>query len=398
MLHPVVLALLLVITRMNALRRSHILVVDDLPANRVLLADLLRAEGHEVTEVDSGQAGLAAALGTSPDLVLLDVLMPDLDGIEVCRRMRAVPSLAALPIIMVTSLDSMDDRVRALEAGADDFLSKPIQRAELQARVRSLLRVKALYDEVSRQRRVLADWSATLERRVDEKLREIERLSQLKRFFSPRLAERLLADGAEALLTSRRREVTVMFIDLRGFTAFAERHDAGAVMALLREFHAEMGESVFASGGTLERFTGDGMMVFFNDPDPMDHHALRAVELALALRDRAEALSARWRTIGGPEGVGFGLSKGIASIGPIGFSGRIDYAAVGTVTNLAARLCSEAPAGQVLVCEAVWADVAAYVDGSALPPLTVKGVPRPVPAWRVDALRQRAVTTVPAGA
>ncbi len=380
---------------LNVTPPARVLVVDDQSLNRKLLAEMLALDGHRVEEVSSGEAALAAALAAPPDLVMLDVLMPGVDGYEVCRRLRAHESLRMLPVVMVTSLDMREDRLRGLEAGADDFLSRPVQLAELRARVRSLLRVKTLYDEVERQRAALAEWSATLEQRVAEKVREIERLSQLKRFVAPRLAEKLLADGAQALLTSRRREVTVLFVDLRGFSAFAERRDAGVVMTLLREFHAAMGELVFAHGGTLERFTGDGMMVFFNDPDPVPDHALRAVALALALRERAAALAAGWRAADGPEGVGFGLSKGVATIGPIGFSARVDYAAVGSVTNRAARLCAHAPAGQVLVCGDVWADVASAVEGGPAQVPAGKGFGQPLAAWRVDRLRP---TSAPAAA
>jgi adenylate cyclase len=380
---------------LNVTRPARILVVDDQRLNRQLLAEMLALDGHQVEEVSGGEAALAAALAAPPDLVMLDVLMPGVDGFEVCRRLRAEERLRMLPVVIVTSLDMREDRLRGLEAGADEFLSRPVQLAELRARVRSLLRVKTLYDEVERQRAALAEWSATLEQRVAEKVLEIERLSQLKRFVAPRLAEKLLADGAQVLLTSRRREVTVLFVDLRGFSAFAERQDASVVMTLLREFHAAMGELVFEHRGTLERFTGDGMMVFFNDPDPVPDHALRALVLALALRERAASLTAGWRAVNGPEGVGFGLSMGVATIGPIGFSGRVDYAAVGSVTNRAARLCAHAPAGQVLVCGEVWADVAAAVEGGPAQVPAGKGLEQPLAAWRVDRLRP---TSAPAGA
>ncbi len=372
---------------LNVTRPARILVVDDQLTNRQLLAEMLALDGHQVEHAANGEVALAAATAAPPDLVMLDVLMPGVDGYEVCRRLRAHERLRMVPVVMVTSLDMREDRLRGLQAGADDFLSRPVQLAELRARVRSLLRVKTLYDEVERQRAALAEWSATLEQRVAEKVLEIERLSQLKRFVAPRLAEKLLVDGAQALLTSRRREVTVLFVDLRGFTAFAERQDAGVVMTLLREFHTAMGELVFAHGGTLERFTGDGMMVFFNDPDPVPDHALRAVALALELRARALPLAEGWRAVGGPEGVGFGLSKGVATIGPIGFSARVDYAAIGSVTNRAARLCGHARPGQVLVCGEVWADVAAAVEGGPAPALAVKGFEQPLAAWRVDRLR-----------
>jgi len=368
---------------------ARILVIDDVATNRRLLADLLTVEGHQVDQAESGALGLAMAQAAPPDLVLLDVLMPEMDGFETCRQMRRLPALAAVPIVMVTTLDAKGDRIQGLDAGADDFLSKPVMRAELQARVRSLLRVKALYDEVERQRAELARWSGQLEQRVAEKLREIERLSELKRFFSPRLAERLTSEEGSTLLRSHRREVTVLFADLRGFTAFAEGTNADVVMGTLREFHSVMGELIFRHGGTLERFTGDGMMVFFNDPDPVDDHAARAVALACAMRDSAGALARTWPKVAGDNGLGLGLglSVGPATIGAIGFEARIDYAAIGSVTNRAARLCAEAAAGEVLVCEALWQRLGPRLVGEAAGPFHLKGFARPTAASSVKGFR-----------
>jgi len=364
---------------------GEILVVDDVEANRRLLADLLSADGHRVRSAADGEQALVMARERPPDLVLLDVLMPGLDGFTVCRLLRADGALATVAVVMVTTLDAKQDRIRGLDAGADDFLTKPIVRAELQARVRSLLRVKALYNEVERQRAELARWSVELEARVEEKLREIERLSELKRFFSPRLAERLVAEDRIDLLTSHRREVTVLFADLRGFTAFAERSDAEVVMRTLREFHTAMGELIFRYGGTLERFTGDGMMVFFNDPDPEPDHAERAVALACAMRDRAEELGRAWSLNAGPTGLGLGLSLGPATIGAIGFEARIDYAAIGSVTNLAARLCAEASSGEVLVCETLWQAIQPHCRGRCAGVYEFKGFSRATTAFRVEA-------------
>ena len=361
-----------------------VLIVDDIAQNAQLLADLLGFKaGYRTERAHSGTDALAQATRLQPDLILLDVLMPDLDGFEVCRRLRAEPAFAATPIVLVTSLDAKEDRVKGLDAGADDFLSKPIVQAELFARVRSLLRVKALYDEVSRQRSELALLSATLERRVVEKVSEIERLARLKRFFSPRLAARLLEDGRDDLLQGRRREVSVLFADLRGFTAFAESHDADRVMTMLRAFHAEMGALIHRFDGTLERFTGDGMMVFFNDPDPVPAHALHAVRLGVAMCAATAALRAGWAVRGGPTGVGIGISKGIATVGAIGFENRIDYAAIGSVTNLAARLCAQARAGEVVVCPAVWADVAGEGFKADAEVLALEGFAQPISCRRL---------------
>lgn len=365
-------------------RPPRVLIIDDQRSSATLLADLLATRfGYRTDVAGDGTEGIAQARMLDPDLILLDVLMPGLDGFEVCTRLRAEPAFVATPIVLVTSLESKEERVRGLEAGADDFLSKPIVQAELFARVRSLLRVKALYDEVSRQRAELQRWSNTLERRVDEKLAEIERLAQLKRFFSPQIAAKLLGDGRDDLLASHRREVSVLFADLRGFTAFAEAHDADTVMQVLREFHAVMGELIFRYDGTLERFTGDGMMVFFNDPDPVDQHARQAVRLGLAMAKACASLCLRWSS--GPLGLAVGIGKGIATVGAIGFESRLDYAAIGRVTNLAARLCSEAHAGDVLIAADIWPDLAGEGLQARAEALVLKGFAQPVACRRLRA-------------
>jgi class 3 adenylate cyclase len=281
---------------------------------------------------------------------------------------------------MVTALDPAQERIKGLEAGADDFLAKPIAQAELLARVRSLLRIKQLYDE-------LQDLNRTLERRVAEQVGELERLGRLKRFFSPQLAELIVRGGAEDPLKTHRREVTVVFLDLRGFTAFAETSEPEEVMGVLREYHAEMGRLIIGHEGTLERFTGDGMMVFFNDPVPVDNPPERAIRMAVAMRDRVGELTRGWRKRGYDLALGVGIAQGYATIGAIGFEGRWDYGAIGTVTNLAARLCGEAKPGQILVSRRVLDEVEALVEVEDLGLLALKGLARPVPAANVTQLR-----------
>ena len=362
---------------------AHILVVDDRPEGRKLLALHLQHQGYAVRQADSGVQALALAAAEPPDLVLLDVLMPDMDGFEACRRLRAMPALRAVPVVMVTSLEGTDDCVRGLEAGADDFIIKPFKPAELQARVRSLLRVKSLFDAGQQQQAALAAWSAQLEQRVADGVAEVERLSRLKRFFSPRLAQRLVGEAGDAAWRSHRGEVTVLFADLRGFSAFAEHAPLEQVMATLAEFHAVMGRLIFEAEGTLERFTGDGMMVFFNDPDPVPDHSAHAVRLALAMQAQAARLAQGWRRHAGPEGLAVGLARGVATLGAVGFESRLDYAAIGPVTNLAARLCAEAAAGEVWVSATVQQQLQGRAELQALPHLTLKGFAQPVAAWRV---------------
>ena len=357
---------------------AKILVVDDTPQNVKLLADLLTVKGYAVVTAASGTEALARIEAERPDLVLLDVVMPGMSGYEVCQRIRADGANGIMPVVMVTALDPTSERIKGLEAGADDFLTKPINLSELLARVRSLLRIKELYDTVEAQSAQLAELNRTLEQRVTDQVGQLERLSKLKRFFSPQLAELIVSGGADDPLRTHRRDVTVVFLDLRGYTAFAETAEPEEVMGVLREYHREMGTLVVAHEGTLERFAGDGMMVFFNDPVVVPNPDERAVRMALAMRDRVTELAAGWRKRGYDLDVGLGLAKGFATIGAIGFEGRWDYGAIGSVTNLAFRLCSEARPGQVLATKRVAAAVEDLVEAEAVGDLALKGFARPV--------------------
>ena len=366
---------------------AKILVVDDTPRNVKLLADLLTVKGYSVVTAASGREALASVDRERPDLVLLDVVMPEMSGYEVCRAIRAQPATAMLPVVMVTALDPGEERVKGIESGADDFLTKPINQPELLARVRSLLRVKELYDKVQTQAAELSEWNQTLEQRVSEQVTQLDRLGRLKRFFSPQLAELIVAGGADDPLKTHRREVTVVFLDLRGFTAFAETAEPEEVMGVLREYHAEMGKLILEHEGTLERFAGDGMMIFFNDPAPVPNPAERAIRMALIMRERVQELTDKWRKLGYDLDFGVGIAQGYATIGAIGFEGRWDYGAIGTVTNLAARLCGEAKPGQILIAQRLLGTVEAVVEAEAVGELTLKGFHRPVAAFNVLRLK-----------
>jgi class 3 adenylate cyclase len=240
--------------------------------------------------------------------------------------------------------------------------------------VRSLLRIKALHDELSELNR-------TLEGRVAEQVAQLERLGRLRRFFSPQLADLIVSGDAEDPLRSHRREITVVFLDLRGFTAFAETAEPEEVMGVLREYHAEMGRLILAAEGTLERFTGDGMMIFFNDTVTVPDPAERAIRMAIAMRERVHALAKVWEKRGYDLALGVGIAQGYATIGAIGFEGRWDYGAIGTVTNLAARLCGEAKGGQILISSRVAGALEELVELEEVGRLTLKGFLRPVPVY-----------------
>jgi class 3 adenylate cyclase/AmiR/NasT family two-component response regulator len=332
-----------------------ILVVDDNPANRDVLGRRLRRLGYAVLEAEDGLEALARLASGGIDLVLLDVMMPRLDGYGVLERRRTDPASRDIPVIMISALDQLDSVVRCIELGAEDYLSTPFEPVLLKARISSSLEKKRLHDDerlllerVREQAAELARWNAELEQRVKDGVDAAVRLRRLQRFLSPQVAQAIL-DGSAELLESHRREVTVLFCDLRGFTAFAETAEPEDVMSVLRELHESIGPRVFAHEGTLVHFTGDGMMVLFNDPLPCAAHAAQAAALALEMREVVGGLASRWSSRGHRLGMGVGIASGFATCGRVGFEGRYEYTAVGTVCNLAARLCAEAAAGEVLL-------------------------------------------------
>jgi len=371
----------------GAASRGAILVVDDNEDNRTMLARRLTRQGYEVLTADGGRSALDILGKRALDLVLLDVMMPDLDGYAVLQRLKADPALRDIPVLMISALDELDSVVRCIELGAEDYLGKPFEPVLLNARIGACLEKKRLHDQQARHRRELAEWNRTLEQRVAEQVAQLEQLSRLKRFFSPQLAEAIVAGGADDPLKTHRREVTVVFLDLRGFTAFAETAEPEEVMGVLRQYHAQMGRLIVEHEGTLERFTGDGMMIFFNDPVEVPNPAERAIRMAIAMRDCVAGLAVGWRKRGWDLALGVGIAQGYATIGAIGFEGRLDYGAIGTVTNLAARLCGEARAGQVLISSRVAAAVEGMIDVEEIGALTLKGLARPVPTLSVRGLR-----------
>ncbi len=363
---------------------ARILVVDDQEDNVSLLSDLLACHGYEVQTARSGEEALEAVDRAAPDLVLLDVVMPGLSGLDVLRRLRADARFAMLPIVLVTALDPDVERINGLESGADDFITKPINGAELLARVRSLVRVKYLFDRVEAQAAELKALNAGLERRVAAKVAEVERLSRMKRFLPPDVVERVDHDDLQALLGSHRAQIAVVFFDLRGFTAFSERSEPEDVMRVLSEFHHAIGTQSQAFAGTIERFVGDGAMVFFNDPQPIAEPCTQAARFALAVFDACRGPLDRWRREGFELHIGSGLAFGYATLGAIGFSDRYDYGVVGTVANLASRLCAEARGGEIIVGARAAAALPPTFVKEAVGPLTLKGFRDPVPAFRLS--------------
>ena len=373
---------------------ARILVVDDTPANVKLLSDLLTYKGYEVVTAASGAEALEKVETGQPDLVLLDILMPGMNGYEVCRTIRKNPATEILPVVMVTSLDPAEERINGLQAGADDFLSKPVDEQELLVRVRSLLRIKELYDTVQVQSAQLTEWNKTLEQRVHNQVDQLERLGRLKRFFSPQLAELIISGGADDPLKAHRREVTVVFLDLRGFTAFTEASEPEEVISVLNEYNVEMSKLILEYEGTLDHVAGDGMMIIFNDPVPLPNPTERAVRMASAMRNRIIEVKDKWQKSGHSLDCGFGIAHGYATIGAIGFEGRKDYCVIGSVTNMAARLCAEAKGGQVLTNQKTLGKVEEIVEAESLDLLSLKGFSKPVAVFNIIKLKDQELSRI----
>jgi adenylate cyclase len=365
---------------------ARILVVDDVPANVRLLEAVLEPRGYDVVTATDGDRALGLVESSKPDLVLLDVMMPEPDGYEVCRRLRADEQTAVLPVIMVTA--STDEKTKSIQAGADDLIAKPFSHDELLTRIRSLLRIKRYHDTIKAQTEELLDLNRTLEARVREQVEELERIRKLRRFLSPQLVDAIVSSDDDAILRSHRREVAMLFADLRGWTSFVDEVEPEELMRVLREFHGVVGDLVRRFDATVGFLEGDGVQLFFNDPVEVPDAALRAVQLGCALREEMAELIPRWRKRGHELDFGAGIALGYATCGEVGFEGRSDYAAIGAVTNLASRLADEATAGQVLIAQRLYAEIEPHVEVEAAGEFTLKGFRRPVAAFNVTAVRE----------
>ena len=375
-----------------------VLVVYDVPDNVDILQMRLESQGYDVITAGDGEQALAIVRERLPDLVLMDIMMPKLDGIAAMKQLKADPGLPFLPVILVTARADTNDVIAGIEAGGDDYLTKPVDQAALMARVRAMLRIKALHDTVQDQAGKLADqtaelamWNQELETRVQAQLGEIERMSTLKRFLAPQLAEMIVSSGDEKILEIHRRDIVVVFCDLRGFTAFAVGAEPEEVLDLLSEYHAVLGPLIIRSEGTLDHFSGDGLMVIFNDPLPCPDPAERAVRMAVEMREAVGRLQADWRRRGREIGFGVGIAQGFATLGQIGFAERVDYTAIGTVCNVASRLCDEAEDGQILVSKRVAGAVEAMTRLEEIGDIMLKGLAQPVSVYNVAGLSSATV-------
>ena len=367
--------------------RASVLVVDDDPVNRSMLSRSLEADGHEVTTVESGAEALELAGSQDFDVVLLDVVMPGMDGYQVLERLKDDPGLRHLPVVMVTAVDDVASAVRCIELGADDYLSKPVDPVLLRARVSAGLSKKRLHDLQRRHVEEVDRLNRRLEARVDEQLAELVRTGELKRFLPHQVAEGLLAGRLTSDGGFERRKLTVLFADMVGFTDLSDTLAPEELSDVLNEYLHEMAAVAVQHGGTLDNFIGDGIMVLFGAPTRVDEsaQALAAVRAAFDMRKRVEALSAATRARGIPADlkVRVGVNTGHCTVGVFGSDVLRAYKAVGFEVNVAARLQSDAEPGIPLVGFRTYALVKERVRAEQREPLSIKGAARPVEAWNI---------------
>lgn len=334
-------------------QRPRILAVDDNKQNLTLLQKALAAADYEVVTAMDGPTALALIESASPDLVLLDVMMPGMSGYEVCERIRASEATRLLPVVMLTALSEVAARIRGIEAGADDFLSKPFNREELLTRLRSLLRIKTLHDDIEAKNRLL-------------------RLL-FGRYVSEDVAAEIVADpGRHLKLGGEKREVTILFGDLRGFTPLAESLDPEDAVDILNVHLTHVVDAVFEFGGTLDKFRGDGIMAVFGAPVAHDDDPPRAIRCALSMQERLKGIMFRKF----PDlrlHMGIGINTGVVIAGNIGSERRMDYTVIGDEVNVAQRFESNAGPGQILITGSTHEYVKAAVQVRELGPLRVKG-------------------------
>jgi adenylate cyclase len=356
-----------------------ILIVDDEPFNLDLLEQELAEYEYVIERAGDGVEALEKTRSFEPDVILLDYMMPRMNGLEVVKHLRATPEHQGIPVILLTAKATQEDKVAGLDAGADDYVTKPFDSFELLARVRAMMRLKEMHD-------TLAEWNRTLAETVKKQVSELERMARLKRYLSPQIAETILGQDDE-LFRTHRREITIVFLDLRGFTAFSDSAEPEEVMEFLRHYHAEMGQLVFKFEGTLERFMGDGIVIIFNDPIPCEDHPQHATLMALEMRDRVKNLRGAWLKKGYDLDLGVGIAAGYATLGTMGFEGRMDYGTVGNLPNLAARLCAEAKGGQILTDQKTMSRLEHAFAAEPIEQLSLKGIARPVLAYNILSAR-----------
>lgn len=349
---------------------ARILVVDDIPANVELLEALLTADGYDISMAYTGEEALQRVAEDDPDLILLDVMMPGMNGFEVCNYLKNDEATQFIPIVLLTALDRMEDKVRGLEAGADDFLTKPFNRIELKARIRSLLRIRSLHNDVEQKRRLL--------------------FRLLNRYMSEEIVATILEDPEKRLkLGGEKREVAILFADIRGFTSFSEGTTAERVVEVLNECFHDITEVVFNHKGTFDKYVGDCILAFYGAPLSYGDDLERCLQTAIEMQRIFESISQRWTDPAMKAlGLGIGINFGEVVVGNIGSERLMDYTVIGDHVNLAQRLEQIAQRGQIVISEEVYRRIGHKLRTSGMSTIAIKGKRDPVTAYLVEGISE----------
>jgi adenylate cyclase len=354
-------------------RGGNVLVVDDQEENRILVAHYLTREGYRAKLAANGEEALAAIAEKAPDLILMDVVMPGANGFQLCRQLKSDPATLAIPIVLITGLQRRDDRIAGKEAGADDFLSKPVIQEELLARVNSLMR--------------LAEARKALEEaRLAQEVRQRQRVQRMfERYVSPKLVEEILKGGENPLERFSRLEVVAMFADMRGFTQLSERFEPRKVVQLLNDFFGLVTAIAYSFEGTVFNMAGDSLLVGFGVPLAQPDAAARALETGRTMISRFRMLAADWKMLFGVEaGLGVGIARGMVIAGSVGAPTHMSYTIIGDAVNVAARLMQHAKPNEILISEPVLktaGKTAQALNPQPLPPMLFKGKSAPMPVY-----------------
>jgi class 3 adenylate cyclase/CheY-like chemotaxis protein len=365
------------------LPKKSILAVDDTPENLDIVKAILAPE-YAVRVAINGETALKIAKSRHPDLILLDIMMPEMDGYEVCRRLKADPVTSTIPIIFVTAMDQTMDETKGFELGAADYILKPFSPPILYSRVKTHLALKHHMDAM----RVANENMEAANKLVTEKNRMLESLStQLSKYLSPQVYESIFSGKQEVKVASRRKKLTIFFSDIVGFTETTDNLEAEELSNLLNHYLTEMSEIALKYGGTIDKYIGDAMLLFFGDPESKGtkEDATACVHMAIAMQRRMRELEQEWRDRGlvQPFQIRIGITTGFCTVGNFGSPDRMDYTIIGNEVNLAARLETRAEAGGILIAHETYSLVKDSVLAEEQPPLTVKGFDKPILSYKV---------------
>jgi len=357
-------------------QKPKILVVDDNPQNVQIMKARLSTQDYDIIEAFDGEQALKKVEEQDPDLILLDVMMPKMDGFQVCQKLKSDDKTKLIPIIIVSARAGTEDILKGLELGADEYLPKPYEHVELLARVKNMLKLRIAQKD-------LQELNNTLEEKVRKQVALLESEKRLERYLNPQVVDMIMKGGELSKMMNSRKLLTLFVSDINNFSGISERTEPEDVVALLNNYFSSMSDIVFKYGGTLDKFLGDGLLVFFGDPMPYEDHAQRAINMALEMKEKVEELRKDWKAAGHDLDITVGINTGFATVGNMGSEKRLEYTVIGNQVNLAFRLCAEAKPGQIVISQRTYSLVEKDFAIEKIGDVTVKGIITPVTIYNV---------------